>query len=200
MLRRHCEGRSVWDVFAYSGRLGPARPGRGRAPRDLRRQLGACLRVDPGEPSANGWSDRAQVVQANAFDQLRDLPRHEVEVLVLDPPAFAKSKKDLKAAVKAYVDINREGLRKLAEGGVLATCSCSFHVPPELFDEVLARAVFQSRQRVELLHVGGQGPDHPVQLEFPESRYLKTAVPAEALVSRLGCWGGVRPRAWLRME
>jgi 23S rRNA (cytosine1962-C5)-methyltransferase len=173
-LREHCRDRAVWDVFAYSGAWGLHALAAGAS---------RVTFVDSSEPACeliyenlrlNGWTDRAEVVQASAFDHLRELPRNAAEVMILDPPAFAKTKKDVPAALKAYVDINREGLRAVAEGGVLASSSCSFHVGAELFAEVMARAVFQSRQRVELLHVGGQAPDHPVHLEFPESRYLDT--------------------------
>lgn len=173
-LRRHCAGRTVWDIFAYSGAWGLHALAAGAA---------RVVFVDSSAPACaliqdnlrlNDWTDRAEVVQASAFDHLRELPRNTAEVMILDPPAFAKTKKDLPAALKAYVDINREGLRAVAEGGVLATSSCSFHVGADLFAEVMSRAVFQSRQRVELLHVGAQAPDHPVQLEFPESRYLDT--------------------------
>lgn len=173
-LRDHCAGRTVWDFFAYSGAWGLHALAAGAS---------RVTFVDSSAPACalihenlrlNGWADRAEVVQASAFDHLRELPRNAADVMVLDPPAFAKSKKDVPAALKAYVDVNREGLRALAEGGVLASSSCSFHVGAELFAEVMARAVFQSRQRVELLHVGGQAPDHPIHLEFPESRYLDT--------------------------
>jgi 23S rRNA (cytosine1962-C5)-methyltransferase len=173
-LRDHCRDRAVWDVFAYSGAWGLQ-----ALAADARRvtfvdSSGPACELIRENLELNGWTDRAEVVQASAFDHLRELPRNAAEVMVLDPPAFAKTKKDVPAALKAYVDINREGLRALAEGGVLASSSCSFHVGAELFAEVMARAVFQSRQRVELLHVGGQAPDHPVHLEFPESRYLDT--------------------------
>ncbi len=173
-LRPHCTDRTVADVFAYSGAWGlQALAGGAKHVTFVDSSAPACALIRDNL-ARNGWTDRAEIVQASAFDWLRDLERHSADILILDPPAFAKSKKDLKAAFKAYVDINREALRKLAEGGLLATSSCSFHIASEVFDEILARAVFQSRQRVELLHVGMQGPDHPVQLEFPESRYLKT--------------------------
>jgi len=173
-LREHCPDRMVWDVFAYSGAWGLHALAAGARRVTFVDSSGPACDLIRENLLLNGWVDRAEVVQASAFDHLRELPRNAAEVLVLDPPAFAKTKKDVPAALKAYVDINREGLRVVAEGGVLASSSCSFHVGAELFAEVMSRAVFQSRQRVELLHVGGQAPDHPVHLEFPESRYLDT--------------------------
>jgi len=173
LLRRWCEGAVVWDVFAYSGAWGlHALAAGARHVTFVDSSAAACEQIR-ANLALNGFT-AADVVQASAFDALRDMPRNTVGVLVLDPPAFAKTKKDLATAARAYVDINRVGLQRLDEGGVLATSSCSFHVSPEIFAEIIDRAVFQSSQRVELLAEGGQAADHPVQLEFPESRYLKT--------------------------
>jgi len=168
-----CAGRAVWDVFAYAGGWGlHALASGARHVTFVDSGAAACEQIR-ANLELNGFT-AAEVVQASAFDALRELPPHAAEVLVLDPPAFAKTRKDLPAASRAYVDINRVALQRLAEGGVLATSTCSFHVPAPAFDEILGKAVYQSRQRVELLAEGGQAPDHPAHLEFPESRYLKT--------------------------
>ena len=172
LLRRWCEGRTVWDVFSYAGAWGlNALAAGARHVTFVDSSEAACAQIR-ANLALNGFTN-AEVVQANAFDALRDMPRAEVEVLVLDPPAFAKTRKDIDQAARAYVDINRLGLQRLTEGGVLATSTCSFHISPPVFDDILTRAVFQSRQRVELLAEGSQSPDHPIHLEFPESRYLK---------------------------
>jgi len=173
LLRRWCPDAIVWDVFAYSGGWGLQALAAGARHVTFVDSSAAACELIRANLARNGFTE-AEVVQANAFDALREMPRNSIDVLVLDPPAFAKTRKDVQAAVRAYVDINRVGLQRLDEGGVLATSTCSFHIGAALFDEVIAQAVFQSRQRVELLHEGGQSPDHPVQLEFPESRYLKT--------------------------
>jgi 23S rRNA (cytosine1962-C5)-methyltransferase len=173
LLRRWCPDAIVWDVFAYSGGWGLQALAAGARHVTFVDSSAAACELIRANLARNGFT-AAEVVQANAFDALREMPRNSIDVLVLDPPAFAKTRKDVQAAVRAYVDINRVGLQRLDEGGVLATSTCSFHIGAALFDEVIAQAVFQSRQRVELLHEGGQSPDHPVQLEFPESRYLKT--------------------------
>jgi len=172
--RDRCRDRTVWDVFAYAGAWGlHALAGGARHVTFVDSSAPACERIRENL-ALNGWQDRADVVEQNAFDHLRDMPADTAEVLVLDPPAFAKTKKDVPQAARAYVDINRVGLRQLREGGLLATSSCSFHVGPDVFREAIQRAVFQSRQRVELVHTGQQGADHPVHLNFPESLYLKT--------------------------
>ncbi|HOX25527.1 MAG TPA: class I SAM-dependent rRNA methyltransferase [Candidatus Krumholzibacteria bacterium] len=172
-LRRWCRDATVWDVFAYSGGWGlHALAAGARHVTFVDSSAAACAQIR-ANLELNGFAS-AEVVQASAFDALREMPRNSVDVLVLDPPAFAKTKKDLPAAAKAYVDLNRVGLQRLDEGGLLATSTCSFHVSAAMFAEIVDRAVFQSSQRVELLAEGGQAPDHPVHLEFPESRYLKT--------------------------
>ncbi len=172
LLRRWCEGRRVWDVFSYAGGWGLNALAAGASHVTFVDSSEAACAQIAANLELNGFTN-ADVVQANAFDALRDMPKAEVEVLVLDPPAFAKTRKDVDQAARAYVDINRLGLQRLVEGGVLATSTCSFHISPPAFDDILARAVFQSRQRVELLAEGSQSPDHPIHLEFPESRYLK---------------------------
>jgi 23S rRNA (cytosine1962-C5)-methyltransferase len=173
LLRQWCEGRVVWDVFAYAGGWGlNALAAGARHVTFVDSSATACEQIRQNL-ALNGF-ENATVVQASGFDALRDMPPGAVEVLVLDPPAFAKAKKDLPAATRAYIDINRVGLQRLVEGGVLATSTCSYHVSSETFDEIIRRAAFQARQRVELLAEGGQAADHPCHVEFPESRYLKT--------------------------
>jgi 23S rRNA (cytosine1962-C5)-methyltransferase len=173
LLRRWCRGATVWDVFAYAGGWGLHALAAGARHVTFVESSAAACDMIRANLTLNGFT-AAEVVQTNAFDALRAMPRNTVGALVLDPPAFAKTRKDVQAAARAYLDINRLGLQRLDEGGVLATSTCSFHISAEHFAELVAKAVFQSRQRVELLAESGQAPDHPVQLEFPESRYLKT--------------------------
>lgn len=171
--RRWSDRATVWDVFAYAGAWGlHALAAGARHVTFIDSSAEACELVR-ANLALNGFT-AAEIVQASAFDALREMPRNTVDLLILDPPAFAKTRKDVKAAARAYVDINRVALQRLDEGGVLATSTCSYHIGAELFAELVARAVFQSSQRVELLAEGGQAPDHPAHLEFPESRYLKT--------------------------
>ncbi len=173
LLRRWCEDRTVWDVFAYAGGWGlNALAAGARHVTFVDSSAAACDQIH-ANLELNGFTN-ATVVQANGFDAVREMEPGAVDVLVLDPPAFAKTKKDITAARRAYTDINRVGLQRLAEFGILATSTCSHHISPELFDDILGRAAFHSRQRVELLVEGGQSLDHPCHLEYPESRYLKT--------------------------
>ncbi len=173
LARRYSRGATVWDVFAYAGGWGlHALAAGARHVTFIDSSAAACDQIRENL-ALNGFA-AAEVVQDSAFEALRAMPRNTVDLLVLDPPAFAKTRKDIGAATRAYVDLNRVGLQRLHEGGVLATSTCSFHVDVAAFAALIDRAVFQSSQRVELLGEGGQAPDHPVHLEFPESRYLKT--------------------------
>jgi 23S rRNA (cytosine1962-C5)-methyltransferase len=116
--------------------------------------------------------------EANAFDLLRDLERREerFDIIVLDPPAFAKTKDNVTRAIAGYKEINLRAMRILAPGGVLLTCSCSYHVNRGVFAEMLGAAAQDSGRRLEVLAWIGAGRDHPELLTVPETGYLKGAL------------------------
>ena len=116
--------------------------------------------------------------EANAFDLLRDLERRgeQFDTVVLDPPAFAKTKTSVPRALAGYKEINLRAMRLLAPGGLLLTCSCSFHVHREAFVKMLAGAAADSGRRLQLLTLTGAGRDHPEVLTIPETGYLKGAL------------------------
>ncbi len=116
--------------------------------------------------------------EANAFDLLRDLERRDetFDVIVLDPPAFAKTKQSVPRARAGYKEINLRAMRLLAPGGLLFTCSCSYHVNRAVFGEMLADAARDSGRRLALVAVTGAGRDHPELLNVPETGYLKGAL------------------------
>ena len=116
--------------------------------------------------------------EANVFDALRELePRSErFDVIVLDPPAFAKNRPSLKAAIRGYKEINLRALKLLSSGGVLITCTCSYHVSEELFLEILAAAAIDAHRRVQVVEKRMQATDHPVLVGVPETYYLKCVI------------------------
>ncbi len=116
--------------------------------------------------------------EANAFDLLRELDRGEetFDTIVLDPPAFAKTKQSVPRARAGYKEINLRAMRILAPGGVLFTCSCSYHVHRGVFGEMLAEAARDSGRRLQLLALVGAGRDHPEIVTVPETTYLKGAL------------------------
>lgn len=122
----------------------------------------------------NGTAVRA--VSADAFAFLRDAERNRerYDVIVLDPPAFIKSKAKLKDGMRGYREINVRAMKMLAPGGVLVTASCSHHMTAELFQQLLVDSAADAGVSLRLLRRGGQAADHPVLLAMPETEYLKT--------------------------
>ncbi|MEW8977232.1 MAG: class I SAM-dependent rRNA methyltransferase [Symbiobacterium sp.] len=123
----------------------------------------------------NGLSDRIRFVAGNAFDILRQMEanRERFDLIILDPPAFAKNRAALEGAVRGYKEINLRALRMLSEGGFLVTCSCSYHMTPDLFKAVVADAALDARRRLRLVEERAQAPDHPILVGYDESHYLK---------------------------
>jgi 23S rRNA (cytosine1962-C5)-methyltransferase len=117
-------------------------------------------------------------MEADAFDFLRDAESRgdRYDTIVLDPPAFAKTRPALASALRGYKEINLRAMRLLAPGGMLFTASCSFHLTKPLFLEMLSRAAADSGRRMTLRHFLGQPLDHPEILTIPETGYIKAAV------------------------
>ena len=114
-------------------------------------------------------------IEGNAFDLLKDYAAagRQYDTIVLDPPAFAKSKAALPTARRGYKEINLRALKMLRPGGILATFSCSGLISPELFRQAVAHAAADAGRVARVLGTLGAGPDHPVRLAFPEGEYLK---------------------------
>jgi 23S rRNA (cytosine1962-C5)-methyltransferase len=114
-------------------------------------------------------------IEANAFDLLKDYAasNRRYDTIVLDPPAFAKSKRELDAALRGYKELNLRALKMLRHGGILVTCSCSYHVNQASFLEMLLSAALDAHRNLRLIEVRGQAKDHPVLLNVPETAYLK---------------------------
>lgn len=123
-------------------------------------------------------ADNVRFVEANAFDFLRseEAAGARYDVIILDPPAFAKRRSSLDAALRGYKEINLRALRLLAPGGHLCTFSCSYHVGPARFRAMLAEAAADAGRPVRWREERGQAADHPVLLQVPETGYLKGAI------------------------
>jgi 23S rRNA (cytosine1962-C5)-methyltransferase len=117
-------------------------------------------------------------VEANAFDLLRDWSAADTtfDTIVLDPPAFAKSKRAVPGALRGYKELNLRAMKMLRPGGTLITCSCSHHVSWDEFSGVVTAAAGDAHRRVRLLERRGAAPDHPVVLNIPETEYLKCLI------------------------
>lgn len=126
----------------------------------------------------NGFAASARFVQANAFDFLRELERasEHFDVVILDPPAFAKSKAHFESARRGYKEVNLRGIKLLCPGGILVTCSCSHHMPADEFYRVVLEAATDARRSLRLVEMRGQAKDHPILAGVPETAYLKCLI------------------------
>ena len=114
----------------------------------------------------------------NCFDHLRELTdkKEKYDVVILDPPAFTKTRSQVESALRGYKEINLRGLRLTREGGFLVSCSCSQHVSTDQFVDMINIAARDAKKRVRLVELRSQGHDHPVLPASPETRYLKCAI------------------------
>lgn len=127
---------------------------------------------------ANGLDERCRFIAANVFDFLADASKRgdQWDVVVLDPPSFAKSRGALDGATRGYKEINLRAMKCLPKGGFLVTCSCSQHMTPDLFRAMVADAARDAHRTLRELYYGTQPPDHPVCWAIPETLYLKCLV------------------------
>lgn len=175
----YAHGRAL-DCFTYQGGFAL----------HLARICDAVAGIDSSRPALevaeqNEQLNRAQHrcgeiewIEANVFDLLRDYAAagREYDTIVLDPPAFAKSKRALPTALSGYKELNLRALKMLRPGGILVTCSCSFHVGEPEFLQMLGSAAADAGRRVRILEKRGAAIDHPVLLNVPETAYLKCII------------------------
>ena len=168
----YARGRCL-DCFSYAGgfALQLARNAEHVTAVEMQAPAAALLR---GNVALNGAAN-VEVVEQNAFDYLRDEAEKEPswDLVVLDPPAFAKSKTAVPAARRGYKEINLRALQILKPGGVLITASCSYHMPEPELEALVLDAANDAGRKVQLIERRGAGRDHPVLLGVPETRYLK---------------------------
>ena len=180
---RYAHGEAL-DVFTYQGgfALHLARVCESVAAVDASR---SALEVAEQNEQLNREQHRAsetEWIEANAFDLLKDYATagRQYDTIVLDPPAFAKTKRAVPTALRGYKELNLRALKMLRPGGTLITCSCSFHVSEAEFLEMLGSAAADAGRVVRVLEKRGAAQDHPVLLNVPESSYLKCVI-SEAL-------------------
>jgi 23S rRNA (cytosine1962-C5)-methyltransferase len=133
----------------------------------------AALQAASRNAQANGVS--IDITHDDAFDGLKALQEQgeRFDVVVVDPPAFIKRKKDIPQGQAAYRKLNQLALGLLADEGLLVSCSCSYHLAPAELVSAIQSAARHSGRFVQILEAGGQSPDHPVHPAIPETRYLK---------------------------
>lgn len=171
-MREYAFGRAL-DCFTFNGGFAL----------NLARSCDSVLALDISEDAVNLAKRNAELNEitnvefqtANVFDALREYEAagERFDTIVLDPPAFVKSRAALKSAVRGYKEINLRALKLLNKNGILATCSCSFHFSEDLFLQTVAEAANDARRRVHLIEKRMQASDHPILLGVPETYYLK---------------------------
>jgi 23S rRNA (cytosine1962-C5)-methyltransferase len=169
-------GGTALDCFAYHGSFAM----------HLAKRAGRVTAVDQSKEALVRGTENAVLnglanidwVEADAFELVRSWERagRKFDTIVVDPPAFAKSKSAVAGALRGYHEINLRAMKLLAPGGTLITASCSFHVQLPLFLEMLSGAASDSGRRLVLARILGQGQDHPEIVTVPETGYLKGAV------------------------
>ncbi len=175
-LRPFVRDRKVLDCFTYIGGFALNAAAGGAAQVTAVDISEAAIGLAQENAVLNHLENKMNFISANVFDFLRESgQRHEhYDVIVLDPPAFAKSHASQAAAKRGYKEINLSALRLLLPGGILATHSCSFHMPEPLFVETVLAAAQDARRLVRIIDVRRQDFDHPVLSGYPESHYLKS--------------------------
>lgn len=174
-IQRLCRDARVLDCFTHTGSFA-LNAGIAGASSVLGVDA-SQLAVDQARINAelNGLSDRVQFQCADVFDLLPELERQgeQFDVVILDPPAFAKSRASVKNATRGYRDINLRGMKLVRDGGYLATCSCSHFMTYELFTQTISQAARSAHVRLRQVEYRTQAPDHPILWAADESYYLK---------------------------
>jgi 23S rRNA (cytosine1962-C5)-methyltransferase len=175
-LRARARGRSILNLFSYSGAFSVAALSGGAVRAVDVDSSGPALELARLQRLENGLAaPEEDFVRADVFEDLRErVARGESwGVVVCDPPAFARRRGDLSAAARAYKDVNRLAMSLVAPEGWLLTCSCSGLVSAELFQKIVFSASVDARRSFSIAERQGAGPDHPVSLDCPEGEYLK---------------------------
>jgi 23S rRNA (cytosine1962-C5)-methyltransferase len=175
-LRDYVSGRRVLDVFSYVGAWGLQALAGGAAQAVCVDGSDAALEHVAANAEANGFADRVSTLRGDAFEVLGELrgAREKFDVVVLDPPAFIKRKKDIRAGEGAYQRLNQLGMRLLDRDGILVSASCSHHLAESRFQSLLLQCSRHLDRNLQLLERGHQAPDHPVHPAIAESSYVKT--------------------------
>jgi 23S rRNA (cytosine1962-C5)-methyltransferase len=173
LIRGLAQGKRVLNCFSYTGGF------------SVYASLGGAVSVTSVEASADALElckenlilnnvplDGQRLIKADVFQFLRD-DQDQYDLIILDPPAFAKRKGQVKGAIRGYKDINLFAMKRLKKGGVILTCSCSQHIDAALFQKILSYAAADASRQLQVLGSWGAPPDHPAALHHPEGAYLK---------------------------
>ena len=175
-VARLAKGKRVLDCFTHTGSFA-LNAAKGGAAHVCAVDISeSAIEMARKNAKANGLEERMSFQVANVFDLLVELEANRQEAydfIILDPPAFTKSRKTVKNATKGYKEINYRAMKLLPRGGYLGTCSCSHFMPDELFVKMLRSAAFDAGVELRQIEARQQAPDHPILWNVPETDYLK---------------------------
>lgn len=168
-------GKRVLDVFSYIGGWGVQAAAHGASSVLCVDSSSEALARVSENAALNGVAEQVAIGEGDAFEALAALKAdgEQFDVIVLDPPAFIKKRKDIPSGERAYSRLNREAMRLLGRDGLLMTASCSMHLAQERLVECVRGAVRHQDRHGQIIYQGAQGPDHPVHPSIPETAYLK---------------------------
>ncbi|MEN2984313.1 MAG: class I SAM-dependent rRNA methyltransferase [Dictyoglomaceae bacterium] len=177
-LKGLVNGAEVLDVFSYTGSFALHALKFGAEKVVVVDSSNFALELAKKNTEINGFSNKVEFIEENAFDLLRKFQKEGrfFDVVILDPPAFAKSQKDLENAIRGYKEINLRAMKIIRDGGFLITCSCSQHVTLEIFQKIIESASYDANRILRLIDFRSQAKDHPILLSHPESLYLKCGI------------------------
>ena len=173
-LARLAKGARVADFYAYSGGFGIQAMCAGASSAVLVDRSQHALEQAVESAQRNNVAESCEFVKADAFKEMQSQAEQQYDIVVADPPAFVKSRKDLRAGCRAYRKMTRLAARLVAPGGILFVASCSHNVSPDLFSECVRKGLTDARRSGRILRQAGASADHPVHPHLPESAYLKS--------------------------
>lgn len=175
LLQKLAPGKRVLDVFSYIGGWGVQAAAAGASEVMCVDSSAQALEMVGENAHLNGVDDRVNCIQGKALDAMKHLiaSAEQFDIVVLDPPAFIKRKKDQRAGESAYRHINELGMRLLGKDGILVSASCSMHLEKDTLVDLIRGAGRHLDRHTQILHQGGQGADHPVHPAIVETDYLK---------------------------
>jgi 23S rRNA (cytosine1962-C5)-methyltransferase len=177
-LKGIVEGAEVLDTFCYTGSFALHAVKFGASKVIAIDSSVQALELARKNAELNEFDKRIEFIEGNAFDILREFYKdgRTFDVIILDPPAFAKSQRHIEGAVRGYKEINLRAIKMIREGGFLVTCSCSQHITPEIFQQIIDSARIDANRMLRLVEFRTQAKDHPILLSYPESLYLKCGI------------------------
>ena len=174
-VQQLAKGMRVLDVFSYIGGWGIEAATAGAASVVCVDSSAKALDQVERNAALNGVTDRVASIQGDAFEALKALraEREQFDMVIVDPPAFIKRKKDVKKGVEAYRRINQAAMQLLGKDGILVSASCSFHLQRDTLRDLLQQSSRHLDRSLQIIEQGHQGPDHPVHPSIPETDYIK---------------------------